>query len=207
MSFVLRMAVREMRASWQRLLFFFLCVAIGVGAIAALRSVIQSVRGALAARSADADRRRRRAATGAPWTRRVRGIDRRGARRCAATCSAAKSTETADHGAPGRRAESAVARMVELRAVDAGVPVLRRASASRAASLQHALLRGPRRAGAAGAARRSSASQVGDRIVIGQRALRDSRRDRRGAGPPARRVLAGPARAHRRRRSRARPAC
>lgn len=48
MSFVLRMAWREVRASWQRLLFFFVCIAIGVGSIVALRSVIQSVRVALA---------------------------------------------------------------------------------------------------------------------------------------------------------------
>jgi putative ABC transport system permease protein len=44
MRFVTLMAAREMRASWQRLLFFFICIAIGVGAIVALRSVIQSVR-------------------------------------------------------------------------------------------------------------------------------------------------------------------
>ena len=31
-AFVLRMAWREMRAAWRRLLFFFLCVAIGVAA-------------------------------------------------------------------------------------------------------------------------------------------------------------------------------
>src|SRR5205809_2636821 len=43
-SFILRMAVRETRASWRRLLFFFVCIAIGVAAIVALRSVIQSVR-------------------------------------------------------------------------------------------------------------------------------------------------------------------
>ena len=30
MTFVLRMIVREMRASWRRLLFFFLCIAVGV---------------------------------------------------------------------------------------------------------------------------------------------------------------------------------
>src|SRR5947207_11140005 len=48
MSFVVRMALREIRASWQRLLFFFVCIAIGVGSIVALRSVIQSVRLALA---------------------------------------------------------------------------------------------------------------------------------------------------------------
>lgn len=44
MAFVLRMAWREMRASWLRLVFFFLCVALGVAAIIALRSVIQNVR-------------------------------------------------------------------------------------------------------------------------------------------------------------------
>jgi putative ABC transport system permease protein len=44
MSFVWRMAWREMRTSWGRLLFFFLCVAIGVAAIIVLRSVVQNVR-------------------------------------------------------------------------------------------------------------------------------------------------------------------
>ena len=48
MTFVIRMAAREIRASWRRLLFFFICIAIGVGSIVALRSVIQSVRAALA---------------------------------------------------------------------------------------------------------------------------------------------------------------
>ena len=43
-GFIFRMAVREIRSSWQRLLFFFVCIAIGVAAIIALRSVIQSVR-------------------------------------------------------------------------------------------------------------------------------------------------------------------
>ena len=33
MRFVLRMAVRETRASWRRLLFFFVCIAIGVAAM------------------------------------------------------------------------------------------------------------------------------------------------------------------------------
>ena len=43
-AFIIRMALREIRSSWQRLLFFFICIAIGVAAIIALRSVIQSVR-------------------------------------------------------------------------------------------------------------------------------------------------------------------
>src|SRR3954447_22297177 len=44
MRFVAQMALRETRASWRRLLFFFVCIAVGVAAIVALRSVIQSVR-------------------------------------------------------------------------------------------------------------------------------------------------------------------
>ena len=47
MTFILRMALREIRASWKRLLFFFVCIAVGVASIVAIRSVIQSVRGAL----------------------------------------------------------------------------------------------------------------------------------------------------------------
>ena len=43
MMFILRMVARELRASWKRLAFFFVCVAVGVGAIVTLRSVIQSV--------------------------------------------------------------------------------------------------------------------------------------------------------------------
>src|SRR5262249_17388571 len=43
MKFVINLARREMRASWHRLLFFFLCIAIGVGSIVALRSLIQNI--------------------------------------------------------------------------------------------------------------------------------------------------------------------
>jgi len=48
MRFVLLMAAREIRASWKRLAFFFVCVAVGVGVIVALRSLIQNVSAALA---------------------------------------------------------------------------------------------------------------------------------------------------------------
>ena len=49
MRFIFRMALRELRSSWRRLAFFFVCVAIGVGSIVALRSLIQNVRVALTA--------------------------------------------------------------------------------------------------------------------------------------------------------------
>jgi putative ABC transport system permease protein len=44
MNFIIGMALREIRASWRRLLFFFICIAVGVAAIVAVRSLIQSVR-------------------------------------------------------------------------------------------------------------------------------------------------------------------
>lgn len=43
MSFIFNMARREIRASWKRLVFFFLCIGIGVGSIVALRSMIQNL--------------------------------------------------------------------------------------------------------------------------------------------------------------------
>ena len=40
MSFIIRMVAREMRAAWQRLLFFFVCIAVGVGAHALWGAVL-----------------------------------------------------------------------------------------------------------------------------------------------------------------------
>ena len=48
MNFIYQMALRELRSSWRRLLFFFICIAIGVCAIVALRSMIQNVNRAIA---------------------------------------------------------------------------------------------------------------------------------------------------------------
>ena len=43
MRFVFSLTAREIRSSWRRLLFFFLCIALGVGSIVALRSLIQNL--------------------------------------------------------------------------------------------------------------------------------------------------------------------
>jgi putative ABC transport system permease protein len=43
LKFVLNLARRELRSSWKRLLFFFLCIGVGVGSIVALRSMIQNL--------------------------------------------------------------------------------------------------------------------------------------------------------------------
>ncbi|MDQ3135146.1 MAG: ABC transporter permease, partial [Acidobacteriota bacterium] len=68
MKFVLRMAAREVRASWRRLLFFFLCIGIGVGSIVALRSVIQSANEALTSEARLLMTADVQADTTRPWT-------------------------------------------------------------------------------------------------------------------------------------------
>ncbi len=47
MNFVVRMALREIRSSWKRLLFFFICIGVGVGSIVGLRSTLQNANAAL----------------------------------------------------------------------------------------------------------------------------------------------------------------
>ncbi|MBV9240410.1 MAG: ABC transporter permease [Acidobacteria bacterium] len=44
MRFILNLTKREIRSSWRRLLFFFLCIALGVGSIVFLRSLIQNLK-------------------------------------------------------------------------------------------------------------------------------------------------------------------
>jgi putative ABC transport system permease protein len=121
MSFVVRMAVRETRASWRRLLFFFLCIAIGVGAIAALRSIIQNVRGVLAGQARTLIAADVLVSSGAPLTPAVRkALDARAA--AAGITGRTESIETATMVRPADP-DKAVARMVELRGVQPGFPL------------------------------------------------------------------------------------
>ncbi len=53
MKFALRMLWREMRAAWRQMAFFFLCIAVGVGIIIALRSATQNLRVTLIKQSRD----------------------------------------------------------------------------------------------------------------------------------------------------------
>jgi putative ABC transport system permease protein len=119
MTFVVAMALREMRASWRRLLFFFLCLAIGVGAIVAIRSVIQSVRQVFAGEaraliSADAI-----ISSNRPFDEALTAtID---GRLKAARATGHMSVELATMVRAAER-EGSATRMVELRAVEPGFP-------------------------------------------------------------------------------------
>ena len=120
MTFVLRMTIRELRASWKRLLFFFVCVAIGVGAIVALRSVIQNVRAGMVREARAMMAADIRIGTNRPWTPELlKTIDDRLA--SAPVLERTEAVETATMV----RAEKAgeVARMVELRAVQPAFPL------------------------------------------------------------------------------------
>jgi putative ABC transport system permease protein len=139
MTFVLRMVARETRASWRRLIFFFLCVAIGVGAMAAVRSVIQNVRGALA--------REARALTAAdlvlqsnrPWDENARAIIDRHLAAVGGTATT-DLVETATMVRPEDMSK-AVAKMVELQAVERPYPFYGRVVLEGGAPYRHDILR------------------------------------------------------------------
>jgi len=121
MTFVLLMAVREIRASWRRLLFFFVCVAIGVGAIVMLRSIIQTVRGSLARESRALLAADVVLATNRPWTPEVRAILEKHFSQ-APIRARQETIEVATMVRAGGGKGADVARMVELRGVQPGFP-------------------------------------------------------------------------------------
>ena len=139
MRFVLYMAVRELRASWRRLLVFFICIAVGVGAIVAIRSVIQSVRYAFAGEAralitADAIINSTRPigdTLGATIDDRLKTAGAESIRAVELATMARASDK------PGGRA-----RMVELRAVENGFPYYGVMTLANDLPYQHGLLRG-----------------------------------------------------------------
>ena len=121
MMFVLRMAVRETRSAWRRLLFFFVCIAVGVAAIVTLRSVIQSVRGVFGTEAKALIAADVMLATTRDWTPAARDTI---ARRIAEAGGAEQTEmlETPTMVRPGDRSHQ-VAKMAELRAVQGGFPL------------------------------------------------------------------------------------
>ncbi|MBA3296889.1 MAG: FtsX-like permease family protein [Acidobacteria bacterium] len=139
MGFVLKMTVRELRASWRRLVFFFVCVAIGVGAIVALRSVIQNVRAGLVREARGMMASDVMMATSRPWTPDLRRkIDERLAAAPVTERSEAVETATMVRAAKN----GGVARMVELRAVQRQFPLYGKIELDGDVPYAHALLRG-----------------------------------------------------------------
>ena len=199
MRFVLRMAVRETRASWRRLLFFFLCIAVGVGAIVALRSVIQNVRGVLDRRGAHADRRRRARQQPAAAGRRR---PQRASTRALAAAGATARTETIETATMVRPADGGQGGGEDGGAAGgaAGLSALRHARAARRAAV---LARRCCATAACSCGRSCStaARRRGRRPTPHRRhAVHDPRRHRERAGRRRRRLQPRPARARRLRR-------
>jgi putative ABC transport system permease protein len=121
MMFVVRMAVRETRASLRRLFFFFICIAVGVAAIVALRSVIQSVRSVFGTEAKSLIAADVLIATNRDWPAEARAtIDRRLAE--AGGVERTEMIETPTMVRPADRSK-AVAKMAELRAVQPRFPL------------------------------------------------------------------------------------
>ena len=122
MTFVLRMALRETRASWKRLLFFFACLALGVAAIVTLRSVIESVRIVMTGEARTLIGGDILITTSRPW---AEGDQAALSARLAAEAAVRKRTDAIETATMARPADErkAVARMVEIRGVEAAFPL------------------------------------------------------------------------------------
>ena len=138
MRFVVRMAAREMRASWKRLLFFFICIAVGVGAIVALRSVIQSVRHTFAGEARSLIAADAIITSNQPL--KPAALEKIASRLGAAGAESTRSVELATMVRAADR--DGRARMVELRAVEAGFPYYGVMKLAGGVPYQHALLQG-----------------------------------------------------------------
>jgi putative ABC transport system permease protein len=138
MRFVIAMTVRELRASWRRLLFFFVCVAIGVGAIITLRSIIQSVRLGLMSEARAIIAGDLLIQTNRPWSADVKSeIDARLQPPAVRAKSEAIETPTMVRPASGT-----TARMVELRGVQRDYPFYGTLKLQGDRRYSHDLLRG-----------------------------------------------------------------
>ncbi len=120
MRFVVAMAWREVRSSWRRLLLFFLCIALGVGAMVSLRSFTRVFTDSIAADSrlllgADV-----RIESTTPWTPdQVEILTRHAADAGVLASTRTIETQTIARAAGG--GDRPV--MVELRAVESGFPL------------------------------------------------------------------------------------
>jgi len=138
--FIVRMAWREMRWSWRRLLFFFLCLSIGVASIATLRSVVQNVRAALRAEARTLLGADLALSTSRPWEPDARSlID--GLASPFRVSETAEIVETLTMVRPADE-RKAVSRLVELLGVEPAYPLYGALELAGGQRYAHALLKG-----------------------------------------------------------------
>lgn len=165
MSFTINMARRELRASWRRLLFFFLCVGLGVGSIVALRSMIRALNRAVAGEArlllgADAQ-----ADTTREWTEEARAVFGR----VAVPPLVEARTETVEAATMLRPVEAAKggALLVELKGVEPPFPLYGEFRLADGRAFDHSLLAGGGVVAAPLLLERLGL-RVGDRVRIGE---------------------------------------
>ena len=164
MTFVLRMVGRELRASWRRLAFFFVCVAVGVSAVVALRSVIQQVGAAMAGETRALLAADVLVESEQPWSEAARtAIDR-----ILDAEPGLARTSSVEMVTMARSADetAGTARIVELRGVEAAFPFYGAFALQGGSAYHHGLL-----AGGGALVRRELLTQldvaVGDEILVG----------------------------------------
>jgi len=121
MKFILQMARRELRASWRRLLFFFACIAVGVGAIAAGRSMLQNAHAAMTSEARTLLTADVQLDSGRPWEPEALAVIDRIAQPVVLA-----RTETIESPTMARPADSSQegAMMIELKGIDNSFPLL-----------------------------------------------------------------------------------
>jgi putative ABC transport system permease protein len=165
MNFILNMAYREIRASWHRLLFFFICIAIGVGSIVSLRSLIQSINASVGREARSLLTADLQVSSNAAWNEETRAF----LERFSSSPLVISRTEMIELPTMLRPAgdQAAMPKMIELKAVQAGFPLYGELQLADGLRYDHALLRDR------GALVRSTLLtqlnlQVGDEVKIGQ---------------------------------------
>jgi putative ABC transport system permease protein len=164
MKFIWRMARREIRSSWKRLLFFFLCIGIGVGAIVALRSTIGNVNAAMVAEA----RNVLTADVQIDSSREMNEATRAIVARIAAARGVEGQTQTTEASTMLRPASDARegALMVELKGIEAPYPLYGEFKLAGGETFTHALLANNGVVVAASLLERLSLG-VGDEVKIG----------------------------------------
>ena len=164
MRFVVAMAWREVRASWRRLILFFLCIALGVGAMVSLRSFTKVFAGSLTRDSRLLFSADVRVDSGEPWTaEQVALLSRQGSAPEVLGQTRTLETQTvvrAEHASETRPV------MVELRGVEASFPLRGAVRLADGMSYSHSLLAGQGALVSSSLLERLHVTR-GDRIVIG----------------------------------------
>ncbi|HEY9231116.1 MAG TPA: ABC transporter permease, partial [Blastocatellia bacterium] len=163
MRFVFQMARRELRSSWRRLLFFFLSIAVGVGCIIAVRSMMQNANAAIAQEARALLTADVQVDTNRPWDKET--LDK--INRIAGPIAMAR-TETIDSATMIRPADPQHdgAMMIELKGIEAPFPLYGEFKLQNGEPFSHALLANHGAIVAPALLERLSL-QVGDEVLIG----------------------------------------